>query len=166
MGVSLYYTSLEPVPLPVAEAILAELRQSAGSQPWLLCEPPDFFPQEEDGKLRGGSKLNLHPWADEMEEAAAIPAERNDLEQLARLLCDWSGRHGITWELSVDGERLGRIVDGVCQGDVLGMLEAFADVAQYLGEEYPREEIFHLQDDTTNSPPNPGLRIWPGPESE
>lgn len=164
MGVSLYYTSLQPVPKKVEEAIRAELRQYQRKQPWLLCEPPGLYDTEEDSRLRGGSKLNLHPWADEMEAAAASHPKRNDIQELVRLLCEWSERYGITWLLDIDGDRLGRIEDGVCQGDLLGRLEAIADLAMFLGQEYPRHYPDRRGTDDSGPPTSHGLRIWPGPK--
>src|SRR5262249_8353467 len=116
----------------------AELRQHQSDQPWFLCESPGFFDAEEDGRFRGGSKLVIHPWADEMEVAATRDSERNDIQELARLLCDWSDRYGITWLVDIDGYPLGRIEDGCCRGDLLGKLEAIADLSLFLGEEYPQ----------------------------
>ncbi len=157
MGVCLYFTSTAAVDPGADEAIRADLRQSGNGQPWVLCEPPHFYPTDADGKLRGRTKLNLHPWPDEQAEAANVPAERNDLQELLRFLCASSERHQIAWELSIDDMPLGRIEGGVCDSDVEGTLEALADVSEYLGEEFP--------DDGPEGPPGgSGLRIWPGPE--
>jgi hypothetical protein len=164
VGERLYFTSLEPVPEEVAEAVCAELRQEPSEQPWLLCEPPGFYDADEDGKLRGGTKLNLRPSADEMEAVAASPAERDDIQELVRLLCAWSERYGIVWLLDIDGHPLGRIADGSCRGDLLGKLEAMAELATFLGEEFPEDMPAGEGDDDSEPPEGPGLRIWPGPE--
>jgi hypothetical protein len=161
VGVLLCFTSVESASPEVEAAIRAEPRERGGGRSWVLCEPPHFYPTEEDGLLRGGSKLNLHPWADELAEVSKAPGERNDLQELLRLLCAWSGRHGLTWELEVDGMPLGRIEGGACQGDVEGALEAFADLAEYLGEEFPREWPDY---DGGEPPGGRGLRIWEEPE--
>jgi hypothetical protein len=160
MGICLYFTSVEPVAEDVENALREEWDQSPSEQPWVLCEPPHFYPTGEDGRLRGGSKLNLHPWADEWEAASQAPAEQNDLQELLRQLCAWSERYGVDWELSVEGEPLGQIEGGVCPPGVEAALEAFADVGQYLAEEFPQEHPGTGDDD----PPGPGLRIWRGPE--
>src|SRR5262245_49115859 len=164
MGVVLYYTSVQSVSEAVKDAIRAELRQYRGEQPWLLCEPPGFYDTEEDGKLRGGSKLNLHPWAEDMEATAASHPERNDIQELVRLLCEWSDHYGITWMLDIDGDRLGRIDGGVCRGDLLGRLEAIAELSTLLGEEYPEHHPVRREHDNPAPPTSHGLRIWPGPE--
>jgi hypothetical protein len=164
MGVCLYFTSVEPVDPEVEEALQAEWRSARSEQPWVLCEPPHFYPLEEDGRLRGGSKLNLHPWADEWEAASRAPVERNDLQELLHRLCDWSARYGVTWELEVEGVTLGRIEDGVCPGDLESALEAFADVGQYLAEEFPHEWPEPREDDGDEPPSASGPRLWREPE--
>jgi hypothetical protein len=164
MGVRLYYTSLRAVPEEIDQAVRAELDQYSREQPWLLCEPPMLYETEKDGKLRGGSKLNIHPWADEMEKAAASQPERNDIQELLRLLCDWSDRYGISWRLDIDGDRLGKIEGGVCRGDLLGKLEAIAGLSMFLGEEHPARHPGPTKRDRPEPPPSQGLRIWPGPD--
>ena len=164
MGVCLYFKSLRPVAEDVEEALRTELRQAESSQPWVLCEPPHFYETEEDGRLRGGSKLNLHPEADELAEAAGAPTGHNDLQALVQRLSDWSERHGITWLLDIDGEPLGRIQDGACRGDLLGKIEALADLSSFLGEEYPREGPEPERGEGDDPPGGSHLRLWPGPE--
>src|SRR5204862_3157697 len=136
MGVCLYFTSVAKVLPEDADAIREDARAWSGDQPWVLCEPPRFYP-DEDGRMHGGSKLNLHPQADEWEQAAQHQPERNDHDELLHRLCAWSAQHGVDWELTVDGSPLGRIEGGVCPPEVRGAIEAFADLGQYLAEEFP-----------------------------
>jgi hypothetical protein len=161
MGVRLFFTSVGPVDPDIAAAIRCDLQRPADEQPWVLCEPPHFGPTGADGRLRGSSKLNLHPWADEWESASRVPVERNDLQELLHRLVSWSGQHGITWELTVDGTPLGRIADGVCPAGLEATLESFADVGQFLAEEFPQE--FPPQG-TGGQPGQPGPRLWQEPE--
>jgi len=161
MGVHLYFTSVEKVLPEAAEAIREDSRAGSADQPWVLCEPPHFYPEDEDGRMRGGSKLNLHPWADEWEQAAQHQPERNDLQELLHRLCAWSADYQVDWELSVDGSPLGRIEGGVCPPEVQGAIEAFADLGEYLAEEFPMED----GNPDANDPPG-GFRprLWPEPE--
>ncbi len=161
MGVSLHFTSVEPVDLEVEEAIQREWELYRSDRRWVLCEPPHFYPTEPDGRLRGASKLNLHPWADEWETASQIPVERNDLQELLRLLCAWSSQFSLSWELEVEGMPFGWIEEGTPSQDLEAALEAFAEVGQYLAEEFP-----HISpDESSKEPPTGfGLRIWPEPE--
>jgi len=160
MGVHLHFSSVEAVTPEVEQAIRAEAEQPAGPQPWVLCEPPHFDTTDEDGRLHGGSKLNLHPWADEWGSAANVQAERNDFQELLRRLTGWSARYGVSWELEVEGTVLGRIENGVCDPGVEGALESFADVGEYLAEEFPHEHPGPEEE----PPRGPGLRIWREPE--
>ncbi len=160
MGVCLYFKSVERVAPEVEEAIRADMRGPQEPQPWVVCEPPHLYPTEAEGRLRGGSKLSLHPWADEWAEAAQMPTERSDLQELLHRLSVWSAQHGITWELEVEGTALGRIENGVCSADVEAALEAFADVGEYLVEEYPHD----WPGPDFEDPTAPRLRIWPEPE--
>ncbi len=157
MGMLLYYTTTKRVSEAVEDAIRAELESyEGGEQPWILCEPPYFYPTGPDGKLHGGSKLNLHPWPEEWDEAQTRPGPRNDLLELLRLLGEWSRRHQVDWELSIEEEPLGRIEQGVCPEDLQAKVEALAGLAEHLAEEFPHEP--------EPPPDRPQLRIWPEPE--
>jgi hypothetical protein len=161
MGVCLYFTSVGPVAPEVETAIRAELQRCRSDQPWVLCEPPHFYPTDQDGRLRGGSKLTLHPWPDEWAEAAQNRGERTDLEELLRRLCVWSGRYELSWELEIEGELLGRIERGNCPPDVELALAALGDVGEFLAEEFPQGPL----GDGDEGPPGDGWpRLWREPE--
>jgi hypothetical protein len=123
-----------------------------------LCEPVWIAPAAEDGVLFGRSKLNLHPYPDEVEEAAAQDPDEHDLRALVHILCGLSEKHHLTWELDVDGEFLGRIKDGVCDTAIYDGVDGLAEVAFDLGR-IDRLEMF--EEDESNGP---SLRIWPEPD--
>lgn len=115
MGVCLYFTARGPVLGPAEGAIRSEMSQSPllRWQPWLLCEPPRFFPPEAGRPLKGRTKLNVSPQTEEALEFVERE-EPDDIEALTTALCDWSERYGVAWVLDIDGWRQGRIERGRC----------------------------------------------------
>jgi hypothetical protein len=156
MGVCLYFTSAEAVDPQVEQAICADAEGGSRDQPWVLCEPPHFYPIEDDGRLRGGSKLNLHPHPDEFAEAEEVEVMRNDLQELIHRLCEWSWRHSLTWELTVEGDRIGVIREGICEEGVMGAVEVMAEMAEELGRMSP-DKLFGSGDAASGDTPS---RPW------
>ena len=134
MAVRIDYTSTEATTPEVCDAIRVDLEHSQSDHSWILCEPPHFYPTEGDGKLRGSSKLILHPSEDEWEVGDRDHQERNELQELLRWLCRWSEEHDLIWELSVAGTPFGRIVRGTCLANLERQSEARADATGYLTE--------------------------------
>jgi hypothetical protein len=181
MGISLYFRSVGPVSSATEVLLREESRQPRHEQPWVLCEPPHFYSRDASGRLLGGTKLNLHPWADEWQDAAQVETDVNDLQMLLRLLTDWSAKYGIDWDLEVEDTHLGRITDGACPADLEETLQAFTGVSEHLAEDYPhwpgkrgnrpggagkdhgqrRPAGESPADDASDGP---RLRIWPEPE--
>jgi hypothetical protein len=60
--------------------------------------------------------LILDPSEDEWEVGDRNHQERNELQELLRWLCQWSQKHDLTWDLSVDRTVYGRIDGGACLG--------------------------------------------------
>jgi hypothetical protein len=115
VGVCLYFTARGWVPGPAEAAIRSELSRSSllRWQPWLLCEPPWFFPPEVGQPLKGRTKLNVLPQPGEALEFVERE-EPDDIEALVTALCDWSERYGVAWVLDIDGWQQGRIERGRC----------------------------------------------------
>lgn len=114
MGLCLNYTTTEAVTLDVQDAIRADLAQPGSDHAWMLCEPPHFYTIEGDGKLRGGSRLLLHPSDRAWDEADRDHQERNELQGLLHWLCNWSEAYDLIWDLSVEGRAFGQVVRGIC----------------------------------------------------
>lgn len=130
MGVGLYYRAANTVPPDVVQAILAEAKTVNPGQPWVLCEPIHFFGLDGND-LVGGSKLNLMPHPEELDELRDNPPERDDLQALLHALADWSTRFGVTWELDIDGTPLGAIEPGDGPGSLAGVFEGMAELAGF-----------------------------------
>jgi hypothetical protein len=128
MGVCLYFTARGFVPESAAAAIRSELSASPllRWQPWLLCEPPWFFPPEAGQPLQGRTKLNVSPQPGEALEFRERQ-EPDDIEAIVSALCDWSERYGVSWVLDIDGWRQGRIEWGRCGWCLRRRLRATAE---------------------------------------
>jgi hypothetical protein len=160
MGICLHYTTAEAVEPDVAEAILADAERVNRDRFWLLCEPVIFYPRTEEGQLAGRSKLTLLPHPEELAEAGPIVPEDNDLQALVNALCGWSSTYGLTWRLSIEGEAIGDIAEGVCEERIWGAIDAMAGLAQELAELPPDEPL----PDRELGSDRPTLRIWREPE--
>ena len=140
MGFTIYYRSMRPVPPAAAGVIEAAAEALSAGRSWLGCEPVSFWPSG-DGHLAGGSKPNFRPHPDDAADAAreGLPdgTARDMLDVLGRLSRD----HGIDWELGHDHDpAIGFIRAGLCDESVLSQVEAFAELADILGELDPDED--------------------------
>lgn len=120
---------------------VAVLEASRG-RTWLSCEPV-YFSRLEDGRLWGGSKPNLRPDPDDVASAQSEGLPDGSAQDMLEVLCRVSRDFGVDWEISHDGSDgpIGFIRGGECDGDVAGQIEAFADLAEALGE-LTDEEFF------------------------
>jgi hypothetical protein len=141
MGVCLKYTTTEPLSPTQSEAIIADAHAAVrdSRQPWLWCEPLSLFPPEADGKLWGLSKLNFSPHPDDQDDADDYPDAENDIHFLVKQLCRLSRDHAVTWELMIDSDPLGKIVDGTCEPGLEESIEAFAAMGDDFADLDPHE---------------------------
>ena len=133
MGVCLNYKTTRPVTPAVVDAIRAELPAICAPQPWILCEAPGFHEIGPDGHLSGFSKLNLMPDPADFAESRDFGNEAHDLRALLDALVGWSSRHGLDWDLEIDGDPLGAIVGGQPEAGLRDRLDDLADLADALG---------------------------------
>jgi hypothetical protein len=135
MGFTINYRSTQPVSPAAATAVRRAARDACRGRTWLSCEPVHFFSRSDDGHLSGCSKPNFRPHPHDVASANGEGLPDGTARDLLDVLCHLSREHGIAWEISHDhsGGPVGLIRDGQCDGDVLSRLEAFADLADYLG---------------------------------
>jgi hypothetical protein len=141
MGMGLHYTTLAAVEPAVRLAIERDAERANRRQTWVLCE------------LSGYSKLNLLPTPEELAEAGFAGRGAKNLRFLVKQLCRWSRKYGLVWQLRFEGELLGTITDGRCEGRLQERIDGLASLGEALGELYGGEE-------------GPLLRIWPEPEAD
>jgi hypothetical protein len=136
MGFTIYYRSTRPVSPAEAAAIERAAANACRGRTWLHCEPVHFFSGNEGGHLLGGSKPNFRPHPDDAASAARRGLPDGSARDMLDVLCRLSRDHGIDWEISHDHSDgpVGFIRAEECDGDVLVQVEAFADLADYLGE--------------------------------
>ena len=135
MGIDIQYFTKSSVTQGQIDAIVAASRKS-NDQPWLLCEPIQFFdmPGFED-RLFGASKLNLIPASEDRADAEEhYSAEKNDLQSLLDQLAEMSRKFIVDWEIQIEGTPVGSIDAGVCEPTVRDAIEAMAELSDELGE--------------------------------
>lgn len=120
MASYLFFATAEPVNARTLEAVLAAASELCATQPWVYCEP--MLPRvEDDGCLHGWSKLNLHPWPEEVE--AATGASQHDLMALLQAVINWSRDFALEWIIKLDELEIGRIRAGQCDPAVQDTVE-------------------------------------------
>ncbi|QJW98859.1 hypothetical protein [Frigoriglobus tundricola] len=136
MGLTVYYYSTRPLAPAEADTIRRAAEVANEGRTWLGCEPVHFFPSDPVGHLLGGSKANLQPHPDDAASAARSELPDGTTRDMLDVLCQLSRDHAIDWALSHDyNTDLGFIRAGVCDGDVLAQIEAFADLGDALGDD-------------------------------
>ena len=135
MGFSINYRSTRPVTPAEAAAIRETARDICRGRTWLSCEPVRFHTASEDGHLCGSSKPNFHPHPDDVVSAAREGLPDGTARDMLDVLCRLSRDHNIDWQISHDesGGPVGLIRAGECDGEIMDRVEAFADLADYLG---------------------------------
>jgi hypothetical protein len=138
MGFSIYYHSTRPVSPEEADVIREAATGANQGRTWLSCEPVYFSRNEpgDDGRLVGASKPNFSPHPDDVAASAREGLPDGDLRDLFQILCNLSRDHGIDWEISHDHEPgpVGYIRGGTLDPELAGTVEAFAELADIIGE--------------------------------
>jgi hypothetical protein len=135
MGFTVYYRSTRPVGSPVADTIRQAAQTANAGRTWLGCEPVHFFPGDDGGHLRGGSKPNFQPHPEDAASAAREGLPDGTPRDMLDVLCQLSREYGVDWELSHDYDpAIGFIRGGVCDEGAMAQIEAFADLGDALGE--------------------------------
>jgi hypothetical protein len=118
MGVSLDYRTTAAVPQHVRDAIEAEAQQLVPAYRW-WCESLNFFdPGEGDGRLYGGTKIFLLGYS--TNDGGYMEVDPDDDSLMAyrdtcfilEKLAEWSGKHGLSWQVDCAGEPIGNISNG------------------------------------------------------
>lgn len=143
MGFSINYRSTRRVSPAEAAAINGAASDACRGRTWLSCEPVGFFSDEEDGHLSGSSKPNFRPHPHDVASAASEGLPDGSARDLLDILCRLSRDYAIDWEISHDYSDgpIGFVRAGECDGDVLSQVEAFAGLAEELGN-LSDEEFF------------------------
>jgi hypothetical protein len=137
MGFTVYYRSTRPVGPAEAKKIEKACDALCRGRTWLGCEPVGFFPRGQDGHLLGGSKPNFLPHPDDVASAAREGLPDGTTRDMLDVLCRLSRDHNVDWEISHDYSNgpIGYVRSGVCGGEVLSQVEAFADLGDILAGE-------------------------------
>lgn len=164
MGFSIRYRSTRPVSPAEVEAINRAAEDACQGHTWLSCEPPvGFSIEDDDGHLLGFSKPNFHPHPDDVASAASEGLPDGTARDLLDVLCLLSREYGIDWEISHDYNDgpIGYIQAGECDADVQTQVEAFADVAEYLGSLSDDEFFGRGTDEESEDDEGPSILPFP-----
>jgi hypothetical protein len=134
MGFTIYYTSTRAVTAEEAETIKAAAQRECQRRSWLSSEPVCFFPGLQGRFLRGGSKPNLSPHADDKRSAESSGLPDGRPRDVIDILAGLSREHAIDWELMHDFGHVGAIRGGVVDPEVITQIEAIGGLARALGE--------------------------------
>lgn len=152
MGFTVTYRTTKPMEADLAKALASAASELCRDRTWLSCEPVHFFPVS-DGHLFGGSKPNFLPHPEDAAAAAREGLPDGTVRDLLDILCRLSSEHGVDWEIGHDASDgpVGFIRGGICDEEVAGQIDAFAELGGMLGE-WLEEGTFP-----------PGIADQPGP---
>lgn len=136
MGFTIYYRSTEPMDRQRASVIRLAADNLNEGRTWLSCEPLNFFNDDDDGRLSGGSKPAFQPHYDDVASAVAEGLPDGTVRDLVDALCTLSQQHGVDWELGHDGDPapIGFIRRGVADDGLLKQIDALADVGAIIAD--------------------------------
>lgn len=139
MGITLDYSTSEPVRPEVVAAIKSELAHSVDHDWW--CEPIMFYDATDDGCLHGGNKLFLIGYSYASPSGGLgfqqVDAHEDnfmachDGSHILQLLANWSKKFGLTWIISLAGEHVGSIAKGEWDEDLRKYFELSCVQADY-----------------------------------
>lgn len=141
MGFAIGYRTTEELSPALQREVIASLEQQSAGRTWLSCEPPILL--DDGGCLRGSSKPNFYPHADDVASARSHELPDGTVKDLLDCLCRVSAEFDIDWEIVHDYSDgpVGYIHCGACDDEVRTQCEAFADLADDL-----RDEGINLED--------------------
>ena len=121
MSVSFSYSTVEEVDNDTRRAILSEASRLNDNRHWTSTERFIFFePEGDETQMYGDSKFfpnNVHDEPDD------IP----DIVFIMRILCDWSNRFRITWQITAEEVEVGRISLGETDSKIDSFVRALSD---------------------------------------
>jgi hypothetical protein len=133
MGVSLSYTTAEPVDDAVKAAIVAETAGLQNARDW-WCEAITFFaPPQDDGRLHGDTKLFLSGYSTKDGGFVEVSPEEDSLMAyrdacfIIDRLCEWSRKYGLVWTVECAGEEVGVIMGGEPDNGLREFIESFGE---------------------------------------
>lgn len=134
MGACIYYRSLRTVSDAQRSVIETAAKAAEEARTWLSCEPVHFG-LSEGGSLRGGSKPNFSPDAEEAAAAGKAGLPDGSVLDLLDVLSNLSREYGIDWEITFeDGPSVGYIRNGHCDPEILVGAEQLVQVGKMLAE--------------------------------
>lgn len=118
MSVSMSYVTRESVPEDVKKSIQSEAQKLDSGHDW-WCESICFFdnPRFPD-RLCGDTKLFLMGYTTDTGDYIDVDVDEDNLMAASDALfiidhlCRWSKEHGISWDVIVEGEKIGTIENG------------------------------------------------------
>lgn len=124
MGISLDYSTVDPVDPTTSAAIMEHVARIVGKRDW-WCEPINFFESgENDGRLYGGNKIFLPGYSTGSGSYVEVDPDDDsfmawrDTRFILDLLGEWSKQFGISWTVSCAGEPVGVVRNGSCDENI------------------------------------------------
>lgn len=131
MGFDLIYSTTEIISPALQREMIADAQALYAERTWVQCDGPDLL--DDKGYLTGSSRLSPSD-PDGFAEAKASNKPTGKLRDLLTSLCNLSGRHGVTWEISHDQGDVGLIEYGLPDERVTGTFEGLAAMLDGMGD--------------------------------
>ena len=177
MGFTVYYRSTCPVTEAKAKQIQQAVSIANQGRSWLSCEPIDFFPDQRDGHLFGGSKPTFEPAPVDVASAEQEGLPNGGIDDLLEILCMISRDHGVDWEFSHDYDPgpIGFIRGGIADDRLMVLIETLAETCDMVGDfagdfrqdsgkdHSPRDARVSTDGPDDDDEPRI-LRLWPKPD--
>ncbi len=118
MSVSLDYCTTDAVSEQVKQAIEADAEQLNAMHDWWAESLHFFDTGEDDGRLHGGTKIFLSGYSTDDGGYREVDADDDslmafrDTRSILAKLAEWSGKHGLAWQVYCVGEPIGTISAG------------------------------------------------------
>jgi hypothetical protein len=142
MSTTLDYTTIEPVPAPIAAQIEAVAQALLHARDW-WAEPLYVSQDEKSRKLVGSTRLFLRDYSLPGHRYVIVPEDEEyllicaDIKCIVAHLSEWSAEFNLSWRLEMDGNVVGEINGGKPSAQLMQLVAGICSMSKVSPDRIP-----------------------------
>jgi hypothetical protein len=142
MSTTLDYTTIEPVPVPIADQIEAAAKTLLQARDW-WAEPLCVSQDKKSRKLVGSIRLFLRDYSLPGRRYVIVPEDEEyllicaDIKCIVAHLSEWSAEFKLSWHLEMDGNIVGEITGGKPSAQLMQLVDGICSMSKLSPDRIP-----------------------------